>query len=110
MKRLALIGGGAAVVLTATYFGLSAYSSKQAEKRLEDWVYDMELDDKLSWSSVSASPFGGSVSIARAEPRARSAPAPPASRAALPTAPRPEASPRLRRPTPVPRTPAPAPA
>lgn len=67
MKRLALIGGGAAVVLAATYFGLSAYSSKQAEKRLEDWVYDMELDDKLSWSSVSASPFGGSVSIAGLE-------------------------------------------
>lgn len=67
MKRLALIGGGAAVVLAATYFGLSAYSSKQAEKRFEDWVYDMELDDKLSWDSVSSSPFGGSVSIAGLE-------------------------------------------
>ena len=63
MKRLALIGGGAAVVLAAAYFGLSTYSGKQAEKRLEDWVYDMELDDQLSWESVSASPLGGRINI-----------------------------------------------
>lgn len=67
MKRLALIGGGAIVVLAASYFGLSAYSSKQAEKRLEDWVYDMELDERLTWDSVSSSPFGGSVSISGLE-------------------------------------------
>lgn len=67
MNRFALMGGGAAVVLAAAYFGLSAYSGKQAEKRLEDWVYDMELDDQLSWDSVSSSPFGGSFSIAGLE-------------------------------------------
>lgn len=67
MKRLALIGGGAVVVLAAAYFGLSTYNGNQAEKRLEDWVYDMELDDQLSWDSVSSSPFGGSFSIAGLE-------------------------------------------
>lgn len=62
-KRLALIGGGVVLLLMVGYFGLSAYSSKEAQKALEDWSYDMELDDKLSWASVSASPFGGRVSI-----------------------------------------------
>jgi hypothetical protein len=66
-KRLALIGGGAVLLLTVGYFGLSAYSSKEAQKRLEDWSYDVELDDKLSWVSVSASPFGGRVSISDLE-------------------------------------------
>lgn len=67
-KHLPLIvGAGALVVLAGGYFGLSAYSSKQAQKHLEDWVYEVSLDDKLSWSSVSASPFGGSISIADLE-------------------------------------------
>lgn len=67
MKRIALIGGGAVVVLAAAYFGLSAYSSKQAEKEIRDWVYEMELDDQLSWDSVSSSPFGGRISISGVE-------------------------------------------
>lgn len=62
-----IIGAGAFVVLAGGYFGLSAYSSKQAQKTLEDWVYDASLDEKLTWRSVSASPFGGSVSIADIE-------------------------------------------
>ncbi|WAG79582.1 YdgA family protein [Metapseudomonas furukawaii] len=66
-KRLPLIVGGAVVVLAAGYFGLSAYSGKQAQKHLEDWTYEHNLDDKLSWSTVSASPLGGSVSIAGLE-------------------------------------------
>ncbi|MBU1332289.1 MAG: YdgA family protein [Gammaproteobacteria bacterium] len=63
-KHLPLIvGASATVILAAGYFGLSAYSSKQAQKHLEDWVYEVSLDEKLSWRSVSASPFGGNVSI-----------------------------------------------
>ena len=63
MNKLPLIAGGALAACLAGYFGLSSYSSAQAEKRLEDWVYEHQLDDKLSWSKVSASPFGGSLSI-----------------------------------------------
>ncbi|TRO11101.1 hypothetical protein EQ836_13575 [Ectopseudomonas mendocina] len=62
-KRLVAVAGGAVVLLVAGYWGLSAQAGKQAEKRLEDWAYDMELDDKLRWQSVSSSPFGGRVSI-----------------------------------------------
>ncbi|MBH3339484.1 hypothetical protein I5L51_10245 [Pseudomonas mendocina] len=62
-KRLVAVAGGAVVLLVAGYWGLSAQAGKQAEKRLEDWAYDMELDDKLHWQSVSSSPFGGRVSI-----------------------------------------------
>ncbi|MDC6657727.1 hypothetical protein OEZ74_25990, partial [Leclercia adecarboxylata] len=47
----------------AGYFGLSAYSSSQAEKLIEDWVYEHELEDTLRWKSVSSSPFGGRVTI-----------------------------------------------
>lgn len=62
-KRLPLIAGAAVAVLVAGYFGLSAYSSSQAEKLIEDWVYEHELEDTLSWKSVSSSPFGGRVTI-----------------------------------------------
>lgn len=62
-KRLVAVAGGAVVLLVAGYWGLSAQAGKRAEKRLEDWAYDMELDDKLHWQSVSSSPFGGRVTI-----------------------------------------------
>ncbi|AHY44924.1 hypothetical protein CXK93_14575 [Stutzerimonas decontaminans] len=62
-KRLPLIAGAAVAVLVAGYFGLSAYSSSQAEKLIEDWVYEHELEDTLRWKSVSSSPFGGRVTI-----------------------------------------------
>jgi hypothetical protein len=62
-KRLVAMAGGAAVLLVAGYWGLSVQAGKQAEKHLEDWAYDMEIDDKLHWQSVSSSPFGGRVSI-----------------------------------------------
>lgn len=62
-----IIGAGTLVVLAGGYFGLSAYSSKQAQKTLEDWVYDVSLDEKLSWRSVSASPLGGTIRIADIE-------------------------------------------
>ncbi|WP_322978919.1 hypothetical protein [Pseudomonas sp. C11] len=62
-KSVMAVAGGAVVLLAAGYWGLSAYAAKQAEKRLEDWAYDMEVDDKLHWQSVSSSPFGGRVSI-----------------------------------------------
>lgn len=62
-KRLPLIAGAAVAVLAAGYFGLSAYSSSQAEKLIEDWVYEHELEDNMHWKSVSASPLGGRVTI-----------------------------------------------
>ncbi|HWV09483.1 MAG TPA: hypothetical protein VN156_08075 [Pseudomonas sp.] len=66
-NRLPLIIAAGAVVIAGGYFGLSVYAGKQAQKHLEDWVYDMSLDDKLSWESVSSSPLGGRVSIAGLE-------------------------------------------
>lgn len=62
-KRLPLIAGAAVAVLVTGYFGLSAYSSSQAEKLIEDWVYEHELEETLRWKSVSSSPFGGRVTI-----------------------------------------------
>ena len=62
-KRLPLIAGAAVAVLAAGYFGLSAYSSSQAEKLIDDWVYEHELEDVMRWKSVSSSPFGGRVTI-----------------------------------------------
>lgn len=67
MKQLAMIGGGVALALAAGYFGLSTYSASQAEQQIQDWVYDMELDDKLSWESISSSPFGGRISLHNVE-------------------------------------------
>ncbi len=63
MNRLPLMIGAAVVVLAGGYFGLSAYSSSQANALLEDWVYDHGLDEQLSWDSVSSSPLGGRVTI-----------------------------------------------
>lgn len=63
MSRLPLILGATAVVLAGGYFGLSAYSSSQANALLEDWVYDHGLDDYVSWESVSSSPLGGRVTV-----------------------------------------------
>lgn len=67
MKHLAMIGGGVALTVVAGYFGLSTYSANQAEQQIQDWVYDMDLDDKLRWESISSSPFGGRISIHNVE-------------------------------------------
>lgn len=66
-NRLPLIAGVTAVVLAGGYFGLSAYSSKQAEKQLQDWAYETKMDEHLSWRSVSASPFGGRITVTDVE-------------------------------------------
>ncbi|MGK9066353.1 hypothetical protein [Stutzerimonas chloritidismutans] len=63
MSRLPLILGAAVVVIAGGYFGLSAYSSSQADSLLEDWVYDHDLGNNLSWESVSSSPLGGRVTL-----------------------------------------------
>lgn len=63
MQKKVLIPAGLVVLAVAGYFGLGAYSSKLAQKKLEDWVYDQNLGDSLSWESVSASPLGGTVTI-----------------------------------------------
>ncbi|WPC04931.1 hypothetical protein SBP02_19595 [Pseudomonas benzenivorans] len=62
-KRTLIIPGAAVVALAAGYFGLSAYAASQAEKQLEDWLYDNKLDDMLRWDSVSASPFGSAYTL-----------------------------------------------
>ena len=58
-----IIPGAACGVLLLGYLGLSSYSSSVAEKRLEDWLYDHRLDGMLRWRSLSASPFGGSMTL-----------------------------------------------
>lgn len=64
MKHQKLIIPGAICgVLIAGYVGLSLYSSSQAEKQIEDWLYDQGLEGQVQWKSVSASPFGSSVTL-----------------------------------------------
>ena len=62
-KKIFLIAGGAAALIAATYAGLSVYACNKAEKKLEDWAYDAQIENRLHWSKVSSSPFGGHVSI-----------------------------------------------
>jgi hypothetical protein len=59
-KRL-LVPAAAVAIVAAGYFGLCAYASKQAQKRLDDFVYDNHLSGAISWDSVSSSPLGGKV-------------------------------------------------
>lgn len=59
-KRL-LVPAAAVAIVAAGYFGLCAYAGKQAQKRLDDFVYDNHLNGAISWASVSASPLGGKV-------------------------------------------------
>jgi hypothetical protein len=64
MKNQKLIIPGAICGLfIAGYVGLSLYSGAQAETQIEDWLYDQELDGQVQWKSVSASPFGSSVTL-----------------------------------------------
>jgi hypothetical protein len=64
MKNLKFIIPGAVFGLfVAGYVGLSLYSSAQAEKQIEDWLYDNKLEGQVQWQSVSASPFGASVTL-----------------------------------------------
>ena len=64
MKHLKfIIPGAVGGLLLAGYVGLSLYSSNQAEKQIEDWLYDNELDGMVQWQSVSASPFGATVTV-----------------------------------------------
>lgn len=63
IQKKLLVPAAAVVVLAAGYFGLCAYAGKQAQKRLDDFVYDNHLSGTVSWASVSSSPFGGKVVI-----------------------------------------------
>ncbi|MDX1722625.1 MAG: hypothetical protein R3355_05860 [Pseudomonas sp.] len=56
-----IVPGAALVLLLGGYFGLSQVAANSAESRIEDWLYDNELDGQVSWQSVSSSPFGGTV-------------------------------------------------
>lgn len=62
-----IIPGAIGGLFLASYIGLSLYSSGQAEKQLEDWLYDNELDGFVQWQSVSASPFGSTVTVSGVE-------------------------------------------
>lgn len=63
IQKKLLVPAAAVMVLAAGYFGLCAYASTQAQKRLDNFVYDNHLTGTLSWASVSSSPFGGKVVI-----------------------------------------------
>lgn len=58
-----IIPAAAVAVLAIGYFGLSSYASSQAEQRLTAFISDNNLEDAVSWKSVSSSPFGGTVTI-----------------------------------------------
>lgn len=62
-----IIPGAIGGLLLAGYVGLSLYSSGQAEKQLEDWLYDNELNGFVQWQSVSASPFGATITVSGVE-------------------------------------------
>lgn len=53
----------AVVGVAVLYFGLSSYAGSQAEKKLDDYLYENRLDSYVSWQSVSSSPLGGTVTI-----------------------------------------------
>jgi hypothetical protein len=52
-----------AVIIIAGVFGLKAYSAKRGEAAIRDWLFDHDLQDRVNWRSVSASPFGGSFTL-----------------------------------------------
>lgn len=58
-----VIAPAAVVGVAVVYFGLSSYAGGQAEKKLDDYLYENRLDSYVSWQSVSSSPFGGTVTI-----------------------------------------------
>lgn len=62
-KQKLIIPGAVLGTLLVGYFGLGLYASGQAEKRLEDWLYDNELDGQVRWESISSTPFGGTVTL-----------------------------------------------
>jgi hypothetical protein len=62
-----IIPGAIGCLLLASYIGLGLYRSGQEEKRLEDWLYDNELDGFVQWQSVSASPFGSTITVSGVE-------------------------------------------
>ena len=75
MKHQKYIIPGAVVgLLLAGYLGMSLYSSGKAERQIEDWLYDNELDGMVQWQSVSASPFGGTITVSGVEVVVETAP------------------------------------
>jgi hypothetical protein len=58
-----LAAGGVAVVLVLAWFALSQFTAGKAEERIEDLLDEHGLNGQVSWKSVSASPFGGSIRL-----------------------------------------------
>lgn len=50
-------------VCVVGYFALSAYTNKQAQRRINELVDNNGLAGKVQWGSLSTSLFGGSVSL-----------------------------------------------
>lgn len=67
MSRKKIIAAVIVVFLVLTYFGLGIYASSQAQERLEAVVDANDLAAQVSWQAVSASPFGGRVTIQNLE-------------------------------------------
>ena len=63
IKNIKVMIPAAVAVLVIGYLGLSSYASGQAEDRLTAFVSENNLEDTISWKSVSASPFGGTVTV-----------------------------------------------
>ena len=61
--NLKIIAPIAIVGAALGYFGLSSYADGQAEKNLEDYLYENRLESYVSWQSVSSSLFGDTVTI-----------------------------------------------
>lgn len=59
VAAVAIVGGG--------WFGLSAYASKEADRRISSWLYKNDLDTFVRYRSVKASPFGSSATLQAVE-------------------------------------------
>ncbi|ART79654.1 hypothetical protein [Oceanisphaera avium] len=62
-KNIKVIVPATLAVIVISYLGLSSYASTQAEERLTTFITENNLEDSISWKSVSASPLGATVTI-----------------------------------------------
>jgi hypothetical protein len=62
--RIKLIGGGVLGVLVVGWFALSQYAAGRAEAHIDAALGRHGVRDQVHWETVSASPFGGRVTLA----------------------------------------------
>ncbi|TWI56635.1 hypothetical protein IQ22_01087 [Pseudomonas duriflava] len=53
----------ALAIVAASIVGLKAYSASRGEDALRNWLFEHDLQDQVSWRSLSASPLGGSLTL-----------------------------------------------